>query len=102
MSSYTAAVTWQRNDQLFTDNRYQRTFSIQFDGGIEVPGSASPHVVALPLSSANAVDPEDLFVASLAGCHMLWFLALAAKRRFCVDHYHDATLLAPWNQLRAA
>jgi organic hydroperoxide reductase OsmC/OhrA len=30
-----------------------------------------------------------MVVASLSNCHMLWFLALAAKRGFCVDSYED-------------
>ena len=30
-----------------------------------------------------------MFVASLSNCHMLWFLAIAAKRGFCVDTYID-------------
>jgi organic hydroperoxide reductase OsmC/OhrA len=36
------------------------------------------------------MDPEEAFVASLASCHMLWFLSIAAKRKFCVDRYHDS------------
>jgi organic hydroperoxide reductase OsmC/OhrA len=46
-------------------------------------------VVPLPLSDASAVDPEEMFVASLASCHMLWFLSLAAQRGFKVDRYED-------------
>jgi len=46
----------------------------------------------LPMSDASAVDPEEAFVASLASCHMLWFLAIAAKRRFVVDRYVDAAV----------
>jgi organic hydroperoxide reductase OsmC/OhrA len=41
------------------------------------------------MSDEQAVDPEEAFVASLASCHMLWFLSIAAKRRFCVDDYRD-------------
>jgi organic hydroperoxide reductase OsmC/OhrA len=44
------------------------------------------------MSDASAVDPEEAFVAALSSCHMLWFLALAAKRRFCVDRYFDAAV----------
>ena len=44
------------------------------------------------MSDANAVDPEEAFVASLSSCHMLWFLSIAAKRRFCVDRYFDAAV----------
>jgi organic hydroperoxide reductase OsmC/OhrA len=43
----------------------------------------------LPYSKAEAVDPEEAFVASLSSCHMLWFLSIAAKRGFCVDSYAD-------------
>ena len=89
MSHYTAQVVWQRGDQDFTGNRYSRRHTIRFDGGVELAGSSSPHVVAPPLSDPAAVDPEEMFVASLSNCHMLWFLAIAAKRGFCVDTYID-------------
>lgn len=89
MSAYTAIIRWVRGDQPFTDNRYSRAHKWLFDGGVEVPGSSSPHSVPLPYSQANAVDPEEAFVASLSSCHMLWFLSIAAKRGFCVDCYVD-------------
>ena len=34
-------------------------------------------------------DPEQMFVASLSACHMLWFLALARGRRLRVRSYED-------------
>jgi organic hydroperoxide reductase OsmC/OhrA len=46
-------------------------------------------VVRVPLSVEAAVDPEEAFVAALASCHMLWFLALAARGGFRVDDYRD-------------
>jgi organic hydroperoxide reductase OsmC/OhrA len=90
MASYTAQIIWQRGDQDFLGNRYSRKHRILFDGGIEVAGSSSPHVVPLPMSDAAAVDPEESFVASLSSCHMLWFLSIAAKKKFCVDSYADS------------
>lgn len=89
MANYTAEVIWKRADEKFVDNHYSRRHVLRFDGGIEVAGSSSPHVVPLPWSAADAVDPEEAFVASLSSCHMLWFLNIAAKRGFVVDHYHD-------------
>ena len=89
MSEYVAVITWARNGAVFTDNKYSRGHRWTFDGGIEVPASASPHVVPLPLSVAAAVDPEEAFVAALASCHMLWFLSIAAKRGFVVESYRD-------------
>lgn len=90
MTEHVAEVIWQRGEQDFPGNRYSRKHLLRFDGGLEVAGSSSPHVVPLPMSDASAVDPEEAFVASLASCHMLWFLSIAAKRRFCVDDYRDS------------
>ena len=89
MSEYTAEVLWQRGEQDFLANRYSRRHVIRFDGGAELAGSSSPHVVPLPFSDPAAVDPEEAFVASLSSCHMLWFLSLAAKARWQVDTYAD-------------
>ena len=90
MSHYTARLHWSRGDQPFTDRRYSRAHRLQFDGGVELPASSSPAVVPPPYSDAAAVDPEELFVASLASCHMLWFLDLACRAGWCVDRYDDA------------
>lgn len=92
MSEYTATIEWQRAGAMFTDNRYSRAHSWRFDGGIEVPASSSPHSVRLPYSVAEAVDPEEAFVASLSSCHMLWFLSIAAKRGFAVERYRDEAI----------
>jgi organic hydroperoxide reductase OsmC/OhrA len=51
---------------------------------------------AVAASSAEALggdpakaDPEELFVASLSSCHMLWFLGLARAERIRVTSYED-------------
>lgn len=92
MSEHRALIVWSRGDHAFTDNRYSRLHFWRFDGGAEVPASASPLVVPLPMSSESAVDPEEAFIASLSSCHMLWFLWLAAQRGFRVDEYVDAAI----------
>lgn len=89
MGRYTATITWKRNGAVFTDGRYSRAHRWQFDGGIEVSASASPHVVPLPFSVEAAVDPEEAFVAALVSCHMLWFLSIAATQGFIVEGYRD-------------
>ncbi len=89
MAEYRATVLWKRSGAAFTDNRYSRGHVWKFDGGIEVPASSSPHVVPLPMSVAEAVDPEEAFIAALSSCHMLWFLSIAAKRGFVVESYLD-------------
>ncbi len=87
---YTATVLWQRHaSEAFSDNRYHRQHVLRFDGGVEVAGSSSPSVVPLPYSTQAAVDPEEMFVASLASCHMLWFLSIAAQAGVVVERYTD-------------
>ena len=89
MSTYTAEITWQRDGQPFTDRRYRRHHQWRFDGGAVVAGSSSPQVVPLPMSDAAAVDPEEAFVASLSSCHLLWFLDVASRAGWVVEHYRD-------------
>jgi len=89
MTAHSAAVEWQRGDADFTSGAYSRAHTWRFDGGVQVPASASPHLVPSPHSVATAVDPEEAYVAALASCHMLWFLSNAARHGFTVDGYRD-------------
>jgi organic hydroperoxide reductase OsmC/OhrA len=89
MSEHVAEVVWERGDAPFLDQRYSRRHELRFDGGAQWAGSSSPQVVPAPMSDPSAVDPEEAFVASISSCHMLWFLSIAAKHGFVVDHYRD-------------
>jgi organic hydroperoxide reductase OsmC/OhrA len=90
MSTYTATIRWTRDKSTeFAKGQYSRAHSWEFDGGVTVPASPSPHVVPQPWSDTSAVDPEEAFVASLASCHMLFFVDLARRAGFVVDSYVD-------------
>ena len=89
MANFSVDVSWQRNGAAFTDNYYSRVHRWTFDGGAEIAASASPHIVPTPLSDPALVDPEEAFVASIASCHMLFFLSFAARRGWIVDSYTD-------------
>lgn len=89
MATHTATVEWRRTNEPFVDNKYSRAHEWRFDGGATVAASSSPHVVPLPYSDPSGVDPEEAFVAALSSCHMLFFLAFAAKAGFVVDSYTD-------------
>ncbi|WDI40114.1 OsmC family protein [Bremerella sp. P1] len=89
MENYSANVHWERGDQNFLDKKYRRGHTWKFDGGTEIAASSSPHVLPPPMSDPRCVDPEEAFVAALASCHMLWFLAMAAKHQWLVDSYDD-------------
>ena len=83
-------ISWSRNNtELFIDGKYSRKHLWTFDGGSEIVASSSPDVVPLPYSIENAVDPEEAFVASLSSCHMLFFLSIAASKKFTIEKYID-------------
>ena len=90
MSEYFAKITWFRGkNEKYVDNKYSRGHQWAFDGGSTISASSSPHIVPTPYSIESNVDPEEAFIASLSSCHMLFFLSIAAKRRFIVDRYQD-------------
>jgi organic hydroperoxide reductase OsmC/OhrA len=89
---YTATVRWERGGGSFADNRYSREHVWLFDGGTQVPASPAAANVPPGCARADAVDPEEAFVAAISSCHMLFFLAFAGKRGFVPDSYEDNAL----------
>ncbi|WP_144098000.1 OsmC family protein [Croceicoccus sediminis] len=90
MGEYTAKVRWQIGEgEVFTTNRYNRRHEWHFDGGAVVAGCAAPGYLPPELIDESAVDPEEALLASAASCHMLYFLAYAAKAGFSIDRYED-------------
>ena len=85
MSEHRVTVAWERGGRDFTYELYPRDHTWAFEGGASISASAAPGYRGNP----ELVDPEEAFVASLSSCHMLTFLALAAKKRFVVDRYTD-------------
>src|SRR5207248_7639002 len=75
--------------EAFAKNQYPRGHKWEFDGGITVPASSSPHSVRVPFSVEAAVDPEEALVAAASSCHMLSFLWVASRRGFVCDSYED-------------
>jgi organic hydroperoxide reductase OsmC/OhrA len=85
MSEHRVTVAWERGGRDFTYELYPRDHTWAFEGGARISASAAPGYRGNP----ELVDPEEAFVASLSSCHMLTFLALAARKRFVVDRYTD-------------
>ena len=89
MSTFTADITWTLKDgEDFARGRYSRGHTASFDGGVTLPGSASPHVVG-KWAVVDAVDPEEMLTAALSSCHMLSFLHVARLAGFSVMAYRD-------------
>jgi len=90
MALFRASVDWALGaGEDFTAGRYVRGHTVAFEGGPQVRGTASHHVVGNKWAEAGAVDPEQLLVAAIAGCHMLSFLHVARLAGFAVGRYRD-------------
>jgi organic hydroperoxide reductase OsmC/OhrA len=85
MSEHKVTLTWQRGGAEFSYQKYPRDHTWSFDGGHSMTGTAAPAYLGNPAH----VDPEEAFVASVASCHMLTFLAIACKQKFVLDSYED-------------
>jgi len=88
LSTYVATVDWRRAGD-FASRRYSRGHTLGFEGGLTVPGTAGPANVNPRYAVEGALDPEQAFTASIAACHMLWFLDIAARAGFLVEAYRD-------------
>ncbi|WP_372769374.1 OsmC family protein [Pseudoalteromonas sp.] len=90
MSKHSAIIEWQKApNEMFIDGRYNRVHQWHFDGGFSMPASPSPMIVPAPFSNPDFVDPEEAFIASLASCHMLFFLHFAANKGIVIERYSD-------------
>jgi len=88
LSEHHATIDWKRGSAEFTYDSYSRDHTWSFEGGVQVAASAAP----VYLGNASLIDPEKAYVAALASCHMLTFLAITARKRLVVDQYHDAAV----------
>jgi organic hydroperoxide reductase OsmC/OhrA len=82
-----ATIAWRRSSDTFTYDSYNRGHEWRFQT-VTVPASSAPAF----RGDAALVNPEEAFIASLSSCHMLTFLAIAAKRKFILDSYIDEAI----------
>jgi organic hydroperoxide reductase OsmC/OhrA len=84
---YSIAVEWTGNTGSGTSGytKYERSHVISGDRKPSIPASSDPAFRGDP----ERYNPEDLLVASLSTCHMLWYLHLAAVSGIIVSSYRD-------------
>ncbi|MGK5557087.1 OsmC family protein [Actinomadura kijaniata] len=84
---YEVTVTWTGNNGTGTSGHrdYERSHDVSADGKPVLAGSSDPAFRGDPARW----NPEELLVASLAQCHMLWFLHLCAGEGIVVTGYAD-------------
>lgn len=88
MSDHRADIDWKLGDAEFAYESYPRDHTWTFENGVRVAASSAPAYLGNP----ERVDPEEAFVAAVAGCHILTFLAIAAKKRYVVRSYRDSAV----------
>lgn len=69
----------------FKYDSFDRTHSIQYEGGQKLHGSSTPETYG----KAEHTNPEELLASSVCSCHFLTFLAIASKSRHIVSSYED-------------
>lgn len=85
--NYKLTVKWTGNKGTGTSNykEFERSHSILIDNKIEILGSSDPAF----RGDKTKHNPEDLLVASLSSCHMLWYLHLCMEAGVIVTDYID-------------
>ena len=84
---YTATIKWTGNKGSGTDHykNYERSHEIVIENKPTIEGSSDPAF----RGDGTKHNPEDLFVSSLAACHMLWYLHVCAAAGVIVTNYTD-------------
>lgn len=84
---YKTTVTWTGNKGSGTmDYRsYDRDYLISVNGKADISGSSDSAF----LGDKSKHNPEDLLLASISSCHMLWYLHLCSKNEIVVIDYKD-------------
>jgi len=85
MSQHPARVEWRRQTPDFDYDTYDRNHMVELGAGTRFQASSA----AAYKGDARHTNPEELLVSALSSCHMLTFLAVAAKGGWIVDSYVD-------------
>ena len=85
MSKITIDLVWELGDGKMTPGKYSNKHEIIFTPNIKIVGDSAPDYKGSELNT----NPEQTLAASLSSCHMMTFLALAAKMNWPVVSYKD-------------
>jgi organic hydroperoxide reductase OsmC/OhrA len=86
--TYEIQINWTGNDGEGTKTYrgYRRDHAVSADGKTSILCSSDPHFRGDP----SRYNPEELLVASLSSCHMLWYLHLTSVNGVTVLGYRDS------------
>jgi len=85
MSELSIELRWQRAEPKLQAGKYSNAHTVQYNDSNSVEADAAPGWGGDP----GNTNPEQALAASLSSCHMMTFLALAAKAGWPVASYQD-------------
>ena len=87
---YRISLEWTGNSGAGTSGykSYERSHRISVQNKPDIPGSSDPSF----RGDSARYNPEELLVASLSSCHMLWYLHLCAEAGVVVINYSDQAM----------
>ena len=85
MSDLSIDLHWHRVEAHMKIGAYSAERTIQYNSRFDILADAAPDWG----SDAENTNPEQALAAALSSCHMMTFLALAAKADLPVASYHD-------------
>jgi organic hydroperoxide reductase OsmC/OhrA len=85
---YAIELQWTGNQGTGTSDyrAYSRNHVLRGEGKPEIPGSSDPTF----RGDRSRYNPEEMLVAALSSCHMLWYLHLCAEAGVVVESYEDS------------
>ncbi len=85
--NYSATIKWTGNKGKGSSNynEFERSHIISIDGKPDILGSSDPAF----RGDKTKYNPEELLLASLSSCHMLWYLHLCSESNIIVTNYVD-------------
>ena len=85
MSELSVDLTWNRKESELLPGKFSSEHEVSYNENFKVTADTAPDWGG---SSSNT-NPEQALAASLSSCHMMTFLALAAKTKWPVSSYKD-------------
>jgi len=85
MSDLSIELHWQRAERALKNGKYSNAHTVQYNERYDVQVDAAPEWGGDP----DNTNPEQALASALSSCHMMTFLALAAKANWPVASYHD-------------
>jgi organic hydroperoxide reductase OsmC/OhrA len=85
--NYKLDVKWTGNQGTGTSNYkdFERSYNIEIENKVDILGSSDPEF----RGDKTKHNPEELLLASVSSCHMLWYLHFCTENKIIVTDYVD-------------